>query len=204
MGCTHSNNEATVKEFLENVFGSLYGGPEYKKIYDLHGTEDAVDTVLKLLACPYCSRRMKLISQEPYVVRYKKLGEGAKMPIRAHDSDVGWDLYALETTDLLPHQICEVRTGLALEMSTDLYCTLEGRSSWGSKGVILHRGIIDPDYRGHISGFMLNTTDTMLTVRKWERFAQLIFHRQAPIRFVVSDELTPSQRGEGRLGSTGR
>jgi dUTP pyrophosphatase len=203
--CTHASGETTLKEFLENVLGSLttHHDSPYKKIYPISGADQAIDLILRLINCPFCANRLRVLPQDPFIVRYKKLHEGAKLPSKTYDTDVGWDLYALATVDLFPNTITEVCTGIALEMPHHLYATVDSRSSFGSMGISNHRSIYDPEYRGEITVFMNNTSSDMVTVKKWQRFAQLIFHAQTPIKFVVSDELTPSSRGTNALGSTG-
>ena len=200
---THSSPEKSLKEFLENVFSSLIS-PLPVKVYDIQTMDQAIELIMKMMSCPVCSRSLTVSPFDKYVVRYMKTEEGAKMPFRTRDSDAGWDLYAIATTDLLPHRVTEVPTGIALEMPSNLYATIEGRSSFHSRGIHTNRGIIDAEYRGEITVFMQNNTDTMVTVKKWERFAQLIFHYLTPVELIVTKELTPSSRGTGRLGSTGR
>ena len=46
----------------------------------------------------------------------KKLDPRAKLPLRAHPTDSGADLFALERTVLPPHGIVKVRTGIAVEL----------------------------------------------------------------------------------------
>lgn len=200
---THSAPEQTLKQFLENLFSSLFS-INTVKVYDVNTTSEAIDLMLQVLSCPVCSRNMSLTQYADSVVRYKKLEEGAKMPFKAHATDAGWDLYSISTVDLLPHRTTEVCTGIALEMPENLYATFEGRSSFHSRGIQTNRSIIDSGFRGELTVFMRNDTDTAVIIRKWERFAQLVFHYNIPVKLVVTKELTPSDRGENKFGSTGQ
>ena len=142
---THSSPEKSLKEFLENVFSSLIS-PLPVKVYDIQTMDQAIELIMKMMSCPVCSRSLTVSPFDKYVVRYMKTEEGAKMPFRTRDSDAGWDLYAIATTDLLPHRVTEVPTGIALEMPSNLYATIEGRSSFHSRGIHTNRGIIDAEY----------------------------------------------------------
>lgn len=200
---THASPEVSFKEFLEDAISSLYSSSRHN-IYDISKRDDLVATIMHVTSCPICSRATKLNVYNEMVIRYMKLAEGAKMPQKAFDTDAAYDVYALYTTDLIPGVMTEVKTGIALEMPYPLYATFEGRSSFHFKNIITTRGIIDNEYRGEVSPFMINHSDALYTITKWERCAQLIFHYGVPTRLVVSDELTPTQRGIKGVGSTGR
>ncbi|HXK34516.1 MAG TPA: dUTP diphosphatase, partial [Dehalococcoidia bacterium] len=73
------------------------------------------------------------------------------------------------------------------------------------KGVGVAFGTIDADYRGE--AFV--TMWTFGGVERYElqpgdRIAQLVVARLAPVEVVEVQELTPSSRGDGGHGSTGR
>ncbi|MDR2799712.1 MAG: dUTP diphosphatase, partial [Desulfovibrio sp.] len=64
-------------------------------------------------------------------------------------------------------------------------------------------GVIDPDYRGEISVFLLNTGHEPYTVRKGERIAQMVFQPiLRPVARIVA-ELGKTGRGAGGFGHTG-
>jgi dUTP pyrophosphatase len=85
-----------------------------------------------------------------------------------------------------------------------LYATIDGKSSYNRREIITFRGIIDAGYRGEVSVFMKNTTGNRITIQRWQRFAQMIFHYSVPVYFISTGELAPSERGEGGFGSTGQ
>ena len=65
-------------------------------------------------------------------------------------------------------------------------------------------GVIDPDYRGEIVVWLLNTSDAPRTVRRGERVAQLLFLPFHAARLVPSDSLGDTTRGAGGFGHTGQ
>ena len=81
------------------------------------------------------------------------------------------------------------------------------RSGLGAKhGLTVAQGVgvIDPDYRGEIIVWLLNTAQEPRTVSRHERIAQLVL---APIvRPIVTpvDDLDDTSRGDGGFGHTGK
>ena len=65
-------------------------------------------------------------------------------------------------------------------------------------------GLIDPDYRGEILVFLLNTGQESYTVRQGERIAQLVFQPFVRAQFQILDSLGKTERGTGAFGHTGR
>ena len=64
-------------------------------------------------------------------------------------------------------------------------------------------GVIDPDFRGEIIAYMLNTSNEAVTVERGDRIAQLVFHPYVPVSTEESAELTATERGIGGYGHTG-
>lgn len=201
----HPRPEKTFRDFVENVVASfIHRENTYNTHPNVKTQQQLVDTIVQAVECPVCSVSMKILPSAPATVLFKKLQSGAKCPEKAHSDDAGFDLYSLHTQDLLPGQMVEVATGIAIEMPEYLYATIDGKSSFGSKGVCTFRGIIDAGYRGHLGVYMRNDSDERITIQRFQKFAQLIFHYQISVQFVSTNELNPSARGEGKLGSTGK
>lgn len=165
--------------------------------------DDLVEDLASLYTCPVHSKELTLVARDYESVLYKKLDIGAKMPERAHETDAGYDLFALYTQDLLPNKLTEVYTGIAIACPDNLYFTIEGKSTYNVQRVITKRGIFDSGYRGPISALMQNESDEVITIHRWQKFAQITFHSRVSVHMVVADELPESTRGEGRYGSTG-
>lgn len=64
-------------------------------------------------------------------------------------------------------------------------------------------GVIDPDYRGEIIIFLLNTSPEERTVRRGERVAQLVFQPTPRAALEEADLLGETSRGAGGFGHTG-
>lgn len=101
-----------------------------------------------------------------------------------------------------------VPTGIAMEIcEKNIAGFLYSRSGLGAKtGLTIAQGVgvIDPDYRGEIIAFMLNTSKQAVTVEKGDRIAQLVFQPYIPVSFEESAELGKTERGSGGYGHTGK
>ncbi len=81
------------------------------------------------------------------------------------------------------------------------------RSGLGAvKGLTVAQGVgvIDADYRGEIVVWLLNTSDSPLTVRRGDRVAQLVFQPVCRLEPRTVESLSETTRGRGGFGHTGR
>src|SRR5690348_8637559 len=100
------------------------------------------------------------------MLRVKLLEKGARAPQVAHPGeDLGYDLFALEDTELWARATVRVRTGIAVEArhpetGAPLGLLVRDRSSMAARGVATTGGVIDAGYRGEIQVVMTNLTDS--------------------------------------------
>jgi len=142
-------------------------------------------------------------------IKFKKLDPRAVAPVRAHNSDAGFDLTATHITTELNEcgqLILVYHTDLAFEIPEGYMGLLVPRSSVFKKSIILTNspGVIDAGYRGEVMGKFRSTTDVVPAVfQEGERFAQLLIVPVPDVQMIESDTLSESDRGEGGYGSTG-
>lgn len=144
-----------------------------------------------------------------YLRESRKLyGETGIAP--ATPKSCGMDLRACfenESVTVLPGERVPVPTGIALEICKENTAAfLYSRSGLGAvKGLTVAQGVgvIDPDYRGEIIAYMLNTSKEAVTVDKGDRIAQLVFQAYESISLEESEELSETKRGTGGYGHTG-
>lgn len=142
-------------------------------------------------------------------IKFKKLDPRAVAPVRAHNTDAGFDLTATRITTEINEcgqLILVYHTDLALEIPEGYCAILVPRSSIYKKSIILTNapGTIDAGYRGEIMGKFRTTTDVIPAVfKEGERFAQILILPVPEVTFVEAFELSDSDRGEGGYGSTG-
>jgi len=128
----------------------------------------------------------------------------------ATDGSAGVDLRAAmdePSVNVAPGSRRAFATGLAIEITEPgLAGFVFSRSGLGAKhGLTVAQGVgvIDPDYRGEITVWLLNTSETHRVVTRGERIAQLVVMPFRPVRLEIVDTLTETRRGSGGFGHTG-
>lgn len=150
-------------------------------------------------------------------IRFKKLHPNAIIPAYQTAGAAGMDLHwdgrlpdrqdgvAALTLGSLPCLLC---TGLAVEIPEGYEGQIRPRSSLNKRGVVCYFGTIDSDYRGEflicLQQPAIAMPEHMTTIRPGDRIAQLVIAPVARCQIQVVDELSPTQRGTGAFGSTGR
>ena len=101
-----------------------------------------------------------------------------------------------------------IPTGIAIRAAGhNLVGLVYARSGLAVKhGIALSNGVgvIDSDYTGEIRVGLVNLSDTKYTINPGERIAQLVISPVLPLEPEEVEELTPTSRGAGGFGSTGR
>ena len=132
----------------------------------------------------------------------------AKLPEKSTEGSVGYDLFALEETEIPPRGLVFLRTGLVIKAEPPFALFVFPRSSlFKKKGLIMPNsaGIIDFDYCGEddeVKIPLLNLTDKTVRIVKGEKVAQAVFIR---VEFpeVIEVSKPPSRSSRGGFGSTG-
>ena len=140
-------------------------------------------------------------------LRVQRLDPAARLPVRAHADDAGYDLHALEPVTLAPGARAMVRTGIAIELPAGHAGLVLPRSGLAARhGIALVNapGLIDAGYRGEVCVLLLNTDrETALELAAGDRIAQLVLVGVHTPEVVEADELALSERGAGGFGSSG-
>ncbi len=137
------------------------------------------------------------------IIKVKKLNPNARLPMRAHSTDSGADIFALEHTVLKAESITNVKTGIAVELHENTSGIIWGKSSVESKGVKVMAGLIDHPYRGEILVCMYNLNKTDFVFEAGQKIAQLVVLPTLYPAFEEAVDLADTQRGAGGFGSTG-
>ena len=139
-----------------------------------------------------------------------RLGNEFPLPQHATDGAAGLDLRACldAPLTLAPGQTQLIRTGFAMHIADPgLAAVLLPRSGLGHRhGIVLGNlvGLIDSDYQGEVMVSCWNRGVAPFTVEPGERIAQLVLVPVVRAEFAVVDSFTPSARGAGGFGHTGR
>lgn len=139
-----------------------------------------------------------------------RLGKDFPMPDYATAGSAGLDLRACveQPLRLDPGQTQLISTGMAIHLQrSDLAAMILPRSGLGSKhGVVLANlvGLIDSDYQGPLMVACWNRSDAPYTIDVGERIAQLVIVPVLQAQWQIVDEFSPTERGEGGFGHSGR
>jgi len=142
-------------------------------------------------------------------IKVKLLTEDAIMPIRAHESDAGWDLHSSEDTLINPGTQSLVSTSISLEIPDGMVGLIWPRSGMAVKnGIDVFAGVIDSGYRGEIKVCLYNAgskwSSHTFKISKGDRIAQILFQHTPPVCLKEAEELQEAQRGDGGFGSSGK
>ncbi len=167
-------------------------------------------------------------------IYFAKVKEGAKIPERdVWNAGIDiYPCFDEEYMIIPPHSTRLVPTGVASAIPVDYYIQIHERGSTGSKGIKYSAGVIDSSYRGEWFLAATNTNDKAViiskidmeslpeSVRKLIEEAYIVYpytkalfqgivhsvHNELEREEISYEELMkiPSERGEGKLGSSGK
>lgn len=130
--------------------------------------------------------------------------EGAEIPTKAHPTDIGFDLTAID----IKKDFGEVKlygTGIKITPHTNYYIEIVPRSSISKSGYMLANsvGIIDPTYTGELLIALRKVDKDAPDLVLPNKIAQLIFRLVPWVPdFKIVEKLEDTDRGEGGFGST--
>jgi dUTP pyrophosphatase len=131
---------------------------------------------------------------------------GAKLPTRAHVTDAGLDIYAIEDVTI-PYKCDKViSTGLKMEFPKGYYIQIAPKSGRSvNDKLIIGGGVIDSEYRGIVKVHVYNLSPgSAVHIKKGEKLAQLIVHKIWIGSPKEVDKIgVNTDRGSNGFGSTG-
>lgn len=132
-------------------------------------------------------------------------GEGLPLPIYASAGAAGLDVCAAEDIRLWGSDTKPVKTGFAVEVPEGHELQVRSRGGLATKGIFVTNGpgTIDEDYRGEIMVILTNVGHAVKEIKRGDRIAQLVLAPVTKAHPVEVTELSDTERGEGRFGSTG-
>ena len=139
-----------------------------------------------------------------------RLGQDFPLPEYATTGSAGLDLRACLAEPLIVHpgETHLIPTGMAIHIADPgLAAMVLPRSGLGHKhGIVLGNlvGLIDSDYQGELLVSCWNRGHAPFTITVGERIAQLIIVPVVRAEFAIVQDFTPSDRGTGGFGHSGR
>lgn len=124
--------------------------------------------------------------------------------IKGHDTDSGYDLKTTRPFKLLPNQTKLIPTSLFLELDKNIEAQVRPKSSISSKGILVHFGTVDSDYRGEVKVVMQNLNQHGVEFEAGQKIAQIVFSKKTDVELEQTDTINnDTDRGIGGFGSTG-
>ncbi len=139
-----------------------------------------------------------------------RLGQDIPLPDYATAGSAGLDLRAClpQALTIQAGDTHLIPTGMAIHIrDPSLAAVVLPRSGLGHKhGIVLGNlvGLIDSDYQGELLVSCWNRGQAPFTIAVGERIAQLVIVPIVRARFTLVPEFTPSERGAGGFGHSGR
>lgn len=100
-----------------------------------------------------------------------------------------------------------VPCGFSIALPEGYEAQIRPRSGLAAKHgitVLNSPGTIDSDYRGEVMAILINHSKADYVINRGERIAQMVIAPVAHARLVPVKALSPTSRGEGKFGSTGK
>lgn len=137
-------------------------------------------------------------------ITFKKLHPDAVAPKQGTPGSAGFDLTACAYSRT-PIRVT-YHSGIAVEIPKGFVGMLFPRSSICKTPLRLTNcvGIIDSDYRGEIKAVFDRLPYGDQCYKVGDRFAQLVIVPIPEVEYIEAGKLTPTERGTGGYGSTGR
>ena len=132
-----------------------------------------------------------------------KLDKGAFAPTRAHATDAGLDLYAVDGKIVPAKGSAVFDTGVHIELPSCTVGLLKSKSGLNVKSSVLSEGVIDEGYTGSIVVKLYNHGGSPVYINPGQKISQLLIMPCFTPEITIVDEITGGERGEGGFGSTG-
>lgn len=149
-------------------------------------------------------------------LKIKKLRDTAIVPEFKTEGAAGMDFYAnldgiekgLVEFIVMPGEIKKIPLGIAVELEPGYEIQVLNRSGITMRGVIIHVGTGDSDYRGELHAMVHNLGTRAFVVENGDRICQGVIRRvETPangLEIEIVDELSETVRGDKGFGSTGK
>ena len=161
---------------------------------------------------PACADYERALTQ----LRVQRLHKNAKLPVRAHPTDAGMDLFFCpppndmipkQIESIFPHGLAVLPTGLKIEVPEGYMMEIKNKSGIASKrGLLVGACVVDRGYTGEIFVNLHNPSDRCQTLHAGDKIAQAVFVKiTTDIKLVEAENIYDEEtsRGDGALGSTG-
>ena len=146
----------------------------------------------------------KMEDGEYMIFKIRKNHPQAKTPAYAIQGDAGMDLYSVDDVVMKPMQTYQIHTGIEIELPPGTVGLIWDKSGLATKhGLTTMGGVFDEIYRGELIVTMINLSADDYKVKCGDKIAQLLIQKVEHPEVQEVEELSETERGRNRLGSTG-
>lgn len=137
------------------------------------------------------------------IIKVLKKNQNAVIPTKAHTSDSGWDLTAIEIYKKVG-EVTLYDTGISVQPPPGFYTEIFPRSSISKTGYMLANsiGVIDESFRGSLLIALRKIDKDSPDIELPCKIAQLVLRKREDADILVVNTLEDTERGEGGFGST--
>ena len=157
-------------------------------------------------------------SENPVPIKVKLVHPKAKVPEKAHNGDIAWDIFCVDDDmwdkklfcegepcfELMPYESYSFSTGIKVATPHNYGFLLRERSGLGVSDISLGAGVIEGTYRGEWKIHIRNISKKPRMFKVGDKIAQAVLIPIIPALPEVVDELPETERGEKGFGSSGR
>jgi len=137
-------------------------------------------------------------------VGFKRLTDDAILPVKAHSTDSGFDLFANRDALVIPGEAEVIKTGIAIKLPPGYEAQVRPRSGVTSKTKLrVQLGTIDNEYTGEIGIITDCLEHWPVHVYKGDKLAQLVIQPVPAVEAYEIDKLPTTERGTNGFGSSG-
>jgi dUTP pyrophosphatase len=128
----------------------------------------------------------------------------AVVPTKAHPSDIGYDLTAIDVFKIISEKIIMFETGIRVCPPDGYYIEILPRSSMSKTGYMLANsvGIIDPSYTGTLKIALIKVDEDSDDIELPFTKCQLVLRKAEYVGMLQVEEIENTSRGDGGFGSS--
>jgi deoxyuridine 5'-triphosphate nucleotidohydrolase len=137
-------------------------------------------------------------------IKYVLKDNRAVVPTKAHPTDIGYDLTAIDVYKKISKRVTLFETGIAMSSPSGYYIEIIPRSSISKTGYMIANsiGIIDPDYNGTLKIALIKLDDDMPDIKLPFTRCQIVLRKAEYADMKQVTSLTDTVRSNGGFGST--
>ncbi len=128
---------------------------------------------------------------------------GGYQPVKAHESDAGFDLKTPETFWVHPSEHVTVDLRVHMLIPEGHVGLITSKSGLMAKG-LTSRGTVDAGYTGSIRAVIYNHGKEGYKFVRGDKVTQIVILPLPKVELAFVDKLEETERGDGGFGSTGK